>query len=123
MQSLAFQIFGFRIEDDLYLRTKIQRLFNRTIFIMKTQKLTKMAHQIQTGKPIVTILDFNGLNDIQKMVSVSMYSMNRLNSPNFIFSIEDVFHPVSRKELMQKDIFNTTEFLAAHIIPFKVQLN
>jgi hypothetical protein len=90
---------------------------------MKTQRLTKMVHQVHTGTPIVSILDFNGLNDEQKKVSVTMFTLNRLNSPNFVFSIEDVFHSVSCEELMQKDIFNTTEFLAAHIIPFKVQLN
>jgi hypothetical protein len=90
---------------------------------MKTQKFTKMVQQIYSGIPIVSLLDFNCLDEIQKKISVVMYTLNRLNSPNFVFSIEDVFQSVSRKDLAQKDIFNSTEFLAAHIIPISVQLN
>jgi len=60
---------------------------------------------------------------MQKSVSATMFSLNRLNSPNFVFSIEDVVHSVSKREYLKKDIFGSTEFLAAHCIPFQVQSN
>jgi hypothetical protein len=90
---------------------------------MKIQNLAKIVHQNYIGSMIVSMLDFKSLNEIQKSVSTSMFSLNRLNSPNFVFSIEDVFHSISNREFLKKDIFDSTEFLAAHSIPFKVQYN
>jgi len=90
---------------------------------MKIQNLTKIVHQNYIGSIIVSMLDFKSLNEMQKSVSTSMFSLNRLNSPNFVFSIEDVFHSVSDREFVKKDFNDLAEFIAAHSIPYEVHFN
>jgi hypothetical protein len=87
------------------------------------QKRLKIVHQNNSGTPIVSVLDFSKLNEEQKRISVSMFSLNKLNSSNFIFSVEDVFHSVMNRGFLKKDVFGSTEFLAAHSIPFKILFN
>jgi hypothetical protein len=90
---------------------------------VKTQKQLKTIHPNNIGMPIISVLDFNRLTDLQKDISVTMFTLNRLNIPNFVFSIEDVFQTISRNELLERDAFDSTKFLAAHFIPFNILQN
>jgi len=51
-----------------------------------------------------------------------MFSLNRLNKSDFIFSIEDVFHTVS-KELFKKDFCNSSKRIVLQSIPTAVTFN
>jgi hypothetical protein len=90
---------------------------------MKTQKQVTMIHRNHTGMQIVSLLDFSKLSNYQKKISSSLFTLNEGNSRKIVFSVEDIYHQSQGGELLRKEIFDSTSFLAAYIIPFGVQRN
>jgi hypothetical protein len=69
---------------------------------------------------LVTFVGYDDLTDLQK--SFFIYSEGG-NLQKMVFSLEDIFHYTQNENIMEKEIFESTDFLVARIIPLDFQKN
>jgi hypothetical protein len=62
----------------------------------------------------VSFVDYENLTDLQK--SFFIYQVGT-NLHKMIFSLEDIFHDTLHENLIENEIFESTNFLVARIIP------